>query len=98
MKDIIMKPLITEKMTFVTEKAGNRYGFIVVKRATKEEIKAAVHELYNVDVVSVNTMVYAGKKKSRGTRRGFITGRTNAFKKAIVTLKPDQIIDFYSNV
>jgi len=98
MKDIIMKPLITEKMTTVTEKKGNRYGFVVVKSATKEEIKEAVQELYSVDVVSVNTMVYAGKNKSRGTRSGFITGRTKAFKKAIVTLKSDQVIDFYSNV
>jgi large subunit ribosomal protein L23 len=82
----------------VTEKMGNRYGFVVVKSATKEEIKEAVEELYNVDVVSVNTILYAGKKKTRGTRGGFIQGRTTAFKKAIVTLKTDQNIDFYSNV
>lgn len=98
MKDIIMKPLITEKMTTVTDKKGNRYGFVVVKSASKDEIKKAVEELYGVDVVSVNTMVYAGKKKSRGTKRGFIQGRTSAFKKAIITLKSDQVIDFYSNV
>ncbi len=98
MKDIILKPLITEKMTTVTEKMGNRYGFVVVKKATKEEIKSAVEELYDVEVVSVNTMVYAGKNRTRGTRKGFVTGKTTAFKKAIVTLKSDQIIDFYSNV
>lgn len=98
MKDIILKPLITEKMTAITERQGNRYGFVVVKSATKAEIKKAVETLYGVDVVSVNTMIYAGKTKTRGTRNGFITGRTRAFKKAIVTLKPDQIIDFYSNV
>lgn len=98
MKDIIMKPLITEKMTTVTEKKSNRYGFVVVKSASKDEIKKAVEELYGVDVVSVNTMVYAGKKKTRGTKRGFVQGRTSAFKKAIITLKSDQVIDFYSNV
>jgi large subunit ribosomal protein L23 len=98
MKDIIKKPLITEKMTAVTEKKGNRYGFVVVKSATKAEIKEAVEELYDVEVVSVNTMVYAGKRKSRGTKRGVIAGRTVAFKKAIITLKDDQVIDFYSNV
>jgi len=98
MKDIIKKPLITEKMTTVTEKNSSRYGFVVCKTATKDEIKKAVEELYEVDVVSVNTMVYAGKKKTRGTKRGFVKGRTTAFKKAIITLKQDQIIDFYSNV
>jgi len=98
MKDIIKKPLITEKMTAVTEKKGNRYGFVVVKSATKAEIKEAVEELYDVEVVSINTMVYAGKRKSRGTKRGTISGRTVAFKKAIITLKDNQVIDFYSNV
>jgi len=98
MKDVIVKPLITEKMTTVTEKRSNCYGFVVVKSATKDEIKKAVENLYSVDVVSVNTMIYSGKNKTRGTRRGFIQGKTVAFKKAIVTLKSDQVIDFYSNV
>jgi large subunit ribosomal protein L23 len=98
MKDIILKPLITEKMTTVSEKFGNRYGFVVVKTATKDEIKSAVEELYDVNVVSVNTLIYAGKRKARGTKRGFIAGHTRAFKKAVVTLKKDQVIDFYSNV
>jgi len=43
-------------------------------------------------------MVYAGKRKFRGTRRGYVQGRTNAFKKAIITLKEGEKIDFYSNV
>lgn len=98
MKDIIVKPLITEKMTGVSEKMGNRFGFVVVKSATKLQIKSAVESLYDVNVVTVNTMVYAGKKKSRGSKRGYIVGRTPAFKKAIVTLKDNQVIDFYSNV
>jgi len=98
MKDIIMKPLITEKMTTVSEKFGNRYGFVVVKTATKDEIRSAVEELYDVNVVSINTLIYAGKRKSRGTKRGFVAGHTRAFKKAVVTLKKNQVIDFYSNV
>ena len=53
---------------------------------------------YNVSVVSVNTMKYAGKNKSRYTRAGLLKGRTNAFKKAIVTLKEGETIDFYSNI
>lgn len=98
MKDIILKPLITEKMTSVTDKFTNRYGFVVVKDATKSQIKTAVELLYGVNVESVNTMIYAGKSKARGTRRGYVVGRTPSFKKAIVTLKDNQLIDFYSNV
>lgn len=98
MNEIILKPLITEKMTSVTDKFSNRYGFIVMKDASKGQIKNAVETLYNVNVVTVNTMIYTGKSKSRGTRRGFIQGRTSTFKKAIVTLKDKQEIDFFSNV
>ena len=76
----------------------NQFGFIVAKRANKIQIKEAVESLYSVKVLEVNTMVYAGKRKFRGTRRGYVHGRTNAFKKAIVTLKEGEKIDFYSNV
>lgn len=94
---IIVKPLVTEKMTAITEKL-NRFGFIVRPGANKLEIKKEVEALYNVTVVEVNTMRYAGKNKSRYTRSGIINGRTNAFKKAIVTLKEGDTIDFYSNI
>lgn len=94
---IIVKPLVTEKMTAITEKF-NRFGFIVRPEANKVEIKKEVEALYNVTVVEVNTMRYAGKNKSRYTRSGLINGRTNAFKKAIVTLKEGDTIDFYSNI
>ena len=94
---IIVKPLVTEKMTAITEKL-NRFGFIVRPDASKLEIKKEVEALYNVTVVEVNTMRYAGKNKSRYTRSGIINGRTNAFKKAIVTLKEGDTIDFYSNI
>ena len=94
---IIVKPLVTEKMTAITEKL-NRFGFIVRPEANKLEIKKEVEALYNVTVVEVNTMRYAGKNKSRYTRSGLIDGRTNAFKKAIVTLKEGDTIDFYSNI
>ena len=94
---IIVKPLVTEKMTAMTEKL-NRFGFIVRPGANKLEIKKEVEALYNVTVVSVNTMNYSGKNKSRYTRSGIINGRTNAFKKAIVTLKEGDTIDFYSNI
>ena len=102
MMNIIVKPLISEKMTRLTEAAAapaqNRYGFVVDKRANKIQIKNAVEEFYNVKVVDVNTMNYAGKVKSRYTKAGFLTGRTNAFKKAIVTLAEGDSIDFYASI
>jgi large subunit ribosomal protein L23 len=89
--------MVTEKMTSLTEKL-NRVGFIVDKKANKVEIKKAIEDFYNVKVVDVNTISYAGKTKSRFTKAGFIKGRTNAFKKAIVTLAEGENIDFYSNI
>ncbi len=94
---IIIKPIVTEKMTELGEKL-NRYGFVVDKRANKLQIKDAVEDLYNVTVTEVNTMVYGGKTKSRFTKSGVITGRTNSYKKAIVTLADGENIDFYSNI
>jgi len=95
--DIIIKPLSTEKMTQLGEKL-NKYGFIVHKNANKLQIKKAIEKLYNVKVVSVNTMLSRGKRVVRYTRRGWIEGRKDAFKKAIVTLAEGQKIDFYSNI
>ncbi|MBQ0164087.1 MAG: 50S ribosomal protein L23 [Bacteroidaceae bacterium] len=93
----IVKPLVTEKMTGMMDKQ-NKFGFIVRPEANKLQIKAEVEATYNVTVTDVNTMVYAGKNKSRYTRAGLLKGRTNAFKKAIVTVKEGETIDFYSNI
>jgi large subunit ribosomal protein L23 len=57
-----------------------------------------VENLYGVTVEEVNTMFYAGKRKSRFTKTGYVSGRQNAFKKAVVTLRKGEIIDFYSNI
>ncbi len=95
--NIIIKPIITEKMTQMGEQL-NRYGFIVDRRANKLQIKKAIKDLYGVDVVDVNTMVYSGKNKSRFTKGGVITGRTSTYKKAIITLAEGETIDFYSNI
>ena len=95
---IIVKPIITEKMTAITEKVNTRYGFIVNNAANKYQIKQAVEEMYDVKVESINTMRYAGKSKSRFTKSGLLTGKTKAFKKAIVTLAEGETIDFYSNI
>lgn len=142
----IIKPLITEKMTAITEKSSEdkqltsgskrtvethnaveetksytvkkdgkdvkktktvytyvkkaqpQYGFIVKPDANKIEIKKEVEQKFNVNVVSVNTIRSNGKAKRRYTRSGVIKGRTNAFKKAIVTLREGETIDFYSNI
>ena len=115
--NIIVKPLISEKMTRLTDAAAspkmtriqrdknkpapkvlNRYGFVVDKRANKIEIKKAVESFYGVKVLDVNTMNYSGKVKARYTKAGYLVGRTNAFKKAIVTLAEGDSIDFYANV
>ena len=94
----IVKPLVTEKMTKQTEKFPNRYGFIVRPEANKVEIKKEIEELYNVKVESINTMNYAGKRQARYTRKGLIRGQKPSYKKAIVTLKEGDTIDFYSNI
>ncbi|MDR1557440.1 MAG: 50S ribosomal protein L23 [Tannerellaceae bacterium] len=95
---IIIKPVITEKQTAITEKMPNRYAFRVSPEANKLEIKKAIEEMYGVSVTDVNTMNYSGKRKSRYTRSGIISGRQSSFKKAIVTLKTGDIIDFFSNI
>ncbi|MDR0547451.1 MAG: 50S ribosomal protein L23 [Dysgonamonadaceae bacterium] len=95
---IIIKPIVTEKQTQITEKKANRVGFRVSPDANKIEIKAAVEELYGVKVVKVNTMNYDGKRKSRYTKSGVISGKESAFKKAIITLKEGDTIDFFANI
>ncbi len=95
--DILIKPIVTEKMTKLGEKL-NRYGFIVNDDANKLQIASAVEEMYGVTVDSVNTVRYAGKSKSRFTKAGVISGKTKAFKKAIITVAKGETIDFYSNI
>ena len=95
--EILVKPIVTEKMTIQGEKM-NRYGFIVNCFANKLQIKNAVEEMYGVKVLDVNTMNYSGKRKSRFTKAGLLAGRANHYKKAIVTLVGEDKIDFYSNI
>ena len=114
----IIKPLVTEKKTNITEKSSQdrtyrvkskageertkkatpKFGFIVKPEANKIEIKKEVEARYNVKVIDVNTVRYAGKRSSRYTKAGLIKGQKNAFKKAIVTLREGDTIDFYSNI
>lgn len=93
----IIKPIITEKMTSQSDKL-NRYGFIVNKNANKVQIRTAIEKLYNVTVDAVNTQNYVGKVKTRNTTQGVAIGRVNKNKKAIVTLKDGDTIDFYASI
>ncbi|MFW5820377.1 MAG: 50S ribosomal protein L23 [Bacteroidota bacterium] len=95
--EILIKPIITEKFTEQGEEL-NRYGFLVNKKANKLQIKKAVEEMYDVSVVSVNTMIYGGKKQSRFTKGGVISGKKPSSKRAIITVAEGETIDFYSNI
>lgn len=93
MKSVLIRPLITEKMTGISEKNSKKFGFVVSKEANKIEIAKAVKEKFSVDVVSVNTINHQGKAKTQFTKKGRFSGRTPKYKKAIVTLKEGQTID-----
>jgi large subunit ribosomal protein L23 len=95
--DILVKPIVTEKLTAQAEKL-NRYGFIVDWKANKLQIKKAVEDMYKVKVASVNTMRYSGKVKSRFTKAGVISGKAVHAKRAVITLAEGETIDFYSNI
>ncbi len=95
--EILIKPIVTEKLTAQGD-TMNRYGFVVDKKANKLQIKEAVEKSYNVSVDSVNTMQYGGKRKTRYTRTGLLSGKTKSYKKAIITLAKGEVIDFYSNI
>ncbi|HET6991322.1 MAG TPA: 50S ribosomal protein L23 [Bacteroidia bacterium] len=95
--NVLIKPIITEKMTSGVEKTP-RYGFVVDSNANKLQIKTAVEKMYGVTVSSVNTMNYIGKVRMRYTRAGMQVGIANRHKKAVVTLKQGDLIDFYSNL
>jgi len=94
--NILLKPLVTEKASSFNE--VGKYGFIVNKKANKIQIKEAVEKAYGVSVVSVNTLIYQGKKKNRYTKSRIISGTTSAYKKAVVQVADGEVIDFYSNI
>ncbi|HBH25066.1 MAG TPA: 50S ribosomal protein L23 [Cytophagales bacterium] len=93
---VLVRPLVTEKVSGLNEKG--KYGFVVERSANKVEIKKAVEKMYGVTVEQVNTINYQGKMKSRYTKSRVITGKTPAYKKAIVTVAEGEVIDFYSNI
>ncbi|MFA7419770.1 MAG: 50S ribosomal protein L23 [Melioribacteraceae bacterium] len=95
MKSVLIRPLITEKMTKISEKLPNKFGFMVAVDANKIEIAKAVKDKFNVDVESVNTIRHPGKSRTQFTKKGRFAGRTSKFKKAVVTLKEGQTIDIF---
>ncbi len=93
---VLVKPLVTEKVSSMNEKG--KYGFVVKKTANKVEIKKEIEKMYGVKVESVNTMIYQGKRKTRYTKSRVVEGRTDAYKKAVVTVAEGEVIDFYAGI
>ena len=93
----MIEPIITEKATQLTERL-NRYTFRVSPEANKFQIKDLIEKLYGVKVVSVNTALMRRKNKSRWTKSGLLKGNTSLWKKAYVSIAPNQTIDFFSNI
>ena len=89
-RDILIKPIITEKTTSLSQEG--KYTFRVPLSATKIQIRQAVEEVFKVKVQAVNTMRYEGKVK----RLGRTQGRRSDWKKAVVTLKPGDTIEFFN--
>ena len=93
---IILRPVISEKSMDQTSRS--KYTFAVAHEANKMEIKAAVEELFKVTVVSVNVLTTKRKEKSRNRRRGRQVGYTSPWKKAVVTVKSGDSIEFFEGV
>lgn len=94
---ILIKPVITEKATNLSE-LRNCFTFVVKKNANKIEIKQAVEAAYGVSVDKVRTINVRPDRNSKFTKSGVITGKTNAYKKAIVQVADGDTIDLYSNL
>jgi large subunit ribosomal protein L23 len=94
---IIIKPIITEKITKESE-ISNRFGFVVDRKANKIQIKKAIEATYGVNIVAINTMNVRPDRSTKYTKSGLISGKTAAYKKAIVQVQDGETIDFYNNI
>lgn len=94
---ILKRPVITEKATAKSEKLS-QFTFRVDINADKPAIKKAIEKMYGVNVIGLSTVRYAGKKVVKQTTRGISMGRKEAYKKALVTLRPGQTIQFFDNI
>ncbi len=97
-KKVLIKPLVTEKMTALMEQG--HYAFVVRSDANRIEIREAIQARYPAaKIKEVRTMIVRGKRRRQHTRRGLVEGRVASYKKAIVTLQPDsEQIDFFEEV
>lgn len=93
LNEIILKPLITEKISLGSEES-NRYGFVVNKNANKNQIKKAIEQFYDVKVLAVRTAVVSGKTKR--TLKGY--KKEQSYKKAIIDLANGQKIEFFKGI
>ena len=93
---IILRPVISEKS--MDQSTVNKYTFAVADDANKMQIKDAVEELFKVTVTSVNVLTTKRKEKSRNRRRGRQVGYTSPWKKAVVTIKAGDSIEFFEGV
>ncbi len=97
MHQILISPLITEKMTNISADQG-KYGFIVNPHANKIQIAKAIEQKFNVHVTDVKTIKYNGKIKTQFRKSGRFTGKTSGYKKAIITLKEGESIELFEEV
>ena len=96
-KDILIKPIISEKAEYLSDTLG-QYSFVVNKKANKVEIRKAIEDMYSVTVESVNTANMPSKSRLRNTKSGIIRGSVSSYKKAIVTLSEGETIDFFGDI
>jgi large subunit ribosomal protein L23 len=98
MNNILVRPLITEKMTNISAVESGKYGFLVSPKANKIEIKKAIEKKFDVHVTEVRTINHPGKVKSQFRKSGRFEGRTARYKKAIITLKEGEKIELFEQV
>jgi large subunit ribosomal protein L23 len=95
MHNILIKPLITEKMTNISASQPGKYGFIVEPKSNKLQIAKAIEQKYNVHVAEVKTINHPGKTKTQFRKSGRFSGKTPKFKKAIITLREGETIELF---
>lgn len=94
MSSVLIKPIITEKLTLLQEQK-NQYAFEISRDANKIQVANAIEKKFNVKVSSVRTSISKGKRKSQFTKKGRKTGFRSDSKRAFVTLAKDNKIDFF---
>ncbi len=93
---VILRPVISEKSMDATQ--AHKYTFAVHDDANKLQIKQAVEELFKVKVLGVNVSTTKAKEKSRNRRRGRVQGYTTPWRKAVVTVRSTDKIEFFEGV